>query len=675
VKRTSSRKFRKSVESRSARRANTLLPALVAVGGGLAVSPALGLELGNVKVHSTLGQPLRASIAYALGPNEQVSDTCVALHPGRSADGMPTINRARIRVADGVITLAGNTAISEPMLTMRVNVDCAYTARLSREYLLFLEPAGSAVASVPAPVPADEPAKRRESAATVRRPETTRPRANSSRSTTAPISTSGRYQVQRGDSLSEIAARIENRPVGLWAAAEAIFAANPDAFINNDPNLLKAGSWLDLPDFGTTQAVTTVQRSNAPGQESSQRTAPGSASSIASGSASMPTEEAAGTPPAAAKAPANETEIETSAPVGEFSAAAPGEADNPFVVIGAEDPVDAIVIPDTNFEIPASSSLPNVPTAVIRTPVAESSSVNWLFWLVGSGIGLLVILLLFGRSLSKGYDLAPAPARRRTDIDPGAADLAQEIDFDLSNESPTEENLVLDADLAIGSGLEAGEIDVAQDFGFAATTNIDIELPEDTAHEAEITATDLIAPVLAERGTILESEVLPDDEDYDMSVILDATKMPMPEDATAKNLRAVAVDTGDDTLIKSDYSVSHGVDIELLEQDYEDELTATQALNQEIAKAAEELARQAGNPTADDTDVHSVAGMSTVEMSQLSAENDDDCDTITKQLLVEDKTVEMPGHDNDKTVEMPRDDNDATVEMAIKPGKVGSKAG
>ncbi|MDH5455521.1 MAG: hypothetical protein OEY37_05565, partial [Gammaproteobacteria bacterium] len=46
-----------------------ILP-LVALGGGLAATPAAALELGELTVQSSLGQPLRASIAYALAPNE-----------------------------------------------------------------------------------------------------------------------------------------------------------------------------------------------------------------------------------------------------------------------------------------------------------------------------------------------------------------------------------------------------------------------------------------------------------------------------------------------------------------------------------------------------------------------------------------------------------------------------
>jgi hypothetical protein len=81
-----------------------------------------------------------------------------------------------------------------------------------------------------------------------------------------------------------------------------------------------------------------------------------------------------------------------------------------------------------------------------------------------------------------------------------------------------------------------------------------------------------------------------DDDEYDMSVIVDATKMPDPADVTERDLEAIAVDDGDESLITGDYSISQEVDYKILEQDYEDEMTATQALNAEIQKAAEDLA-------------------------------------------------------------------------------------
>ncbi|HSG95360.1 MAG TPA: FimV/HubP family polar landmark protein, partial [Afifellaceae bacterium] len=297
------------------------------------------------------------------------------------------------------------------MLTMRVNVDCAYTPRLSREYLLFLDPAGTALEPIAAPAAGSESVRPRETAAAAPKVDTIRPQPDAARKPAAPISTNGRYRVQRGDTLSEIAARIENRPVGLWDAVSALFEANPDAFINNDPNLLKAGSWLELPDFGSAQAVTVAERSSAIATDTSRGIVAAAAASPAAPSAGAlpagalpageipaavppayePPADAAQSAPAAVEIPATETATTAVSAAADPTAVA--DADDPFVVGSDPEPVDTGLIPDTDFDIPASSSRPNVPTAVIRTPIAESSSVNWLFWLVGSGVALLIALV------------------------------------------------------------------------------------------------------------------------------------------------------------------------------------------------------------------------------------------------------------------------------------------
>ena len=61
--------------------------------------------------------------------------------------------------------------------------------------------------------------------------------------------------MQRGETLSEITARIQNRTIRLWPAVNAIFEANPSAFTNNNPDNLKAGSWLTIPSFDGNAAV------------------------------------------------------------------------------------------------------------------------------------------------------------------------------------------------------------------------------------------------------------------------------------------------------------------------------------------------------------------------------------------------------------------------------------
>jgi len=121
-------------------RAKHSLPAIFAVSSSLAAFPASALELGDLTVHSRLGQPLRASIAFALGPTEQIDNYCVKMRPGPSVSGLPGFGDATISVANGVIMLTGNTPVREPMVSAHVVINCPYSANLSREYLLFIDP-------------------------------------------------------------------------------------------------------------------------------------------------------------------------------------------------------------------------------------------------------------------------------------------------------------------------------------------------------------------------------------------------------------------------------------------------------------------------------------------------------------------------------------------------------
>ena len=120
------------------RTSKVALPALVAAGGSLAIGSAAALELGELQVQSRLGQPLRASIAYALGPNEIIDDSCIAVRAG--GRDLPGLNNASVRVSKGVISITGASPVMEPMLSANIVVDCPYSAHVSRDYLLFINP-------------------------------------------------------------------------------------------------------------------------------------------------------------------------------------------------------------------------------------------------------------------------------------------------------------------------------------------------------------------------------------------------------------------------------------------------------------------------------------------------------------------------------------------------------
>jgi hypothetical protein len=487
-----------------------LKSALVVVGGSLAASPATALELGDVKVHSTLGQPLRASIAYALGPNEVMSDTCVSLQPMMGAGGLPSIDRGSLIVADGVIAITGSSVIREPLVSMRVTISCNYTARLTRDYMMFIDPVDAP--AIEAPTPQRVATQPQLDAQTVirRTPVAKRPRS------------------------------VISEPI-----AEATLPAAADAVV--------------------PPADSAVYE---------------------------PVYIAADTVPAETEAQPGES------PLVELQ---PGDlvidANNPYVAPVRSTSTETVVIPDTQLEGPQTTSTsPNVPVAVIRqaTP-SETSTTNWLWWLGGGGAAIILALVLFGRRIRDGFGSSPiapaAPQRREPDGDTKNLAAAGEIGGEIADEPEVTESLAIDADLIIGTGLQQGtEVDVAQDFGFAATTELDLELTEAMSSDGAISETDILPPLRTDEQSILENEVMPDDDDYDMSVIVDATKMPRPDEVTERDLEAVQVDDGDETLITGDYTVSKEVDYEIIEQDYEDEMTATQALSAEIMKAAEDVA-------------------------------------------------------------------------------------
>ncbi len=357
-------------------KSSKLKTALVAVGGSLAAMPAAALELGDVKVHSTIGQPLRASIAYALGPNEAITDTCVTLQKSApSGSDLPSVSQASMIVTNGVIAITGSSIVREPLVTMRLNVRCPYTAQLTREYMLFIDPPGTASEPVSAPAAAAPAARPQRSAPPVTKPRTA---TRQTPVNNQPISSATRYQVQPGDSLSMIAQRIENRPIGLWNAVNEIFDANPAAFIDNDPNKLKAGSWLSIPSFGASEPVTIASAPLEP-------TARGSSYEPAAVEPAGTVDDNAG----------SESTVEE--PVSALADLEPGDvildSDKPYVdATATTGSGETVVIPDTSLEGPeASSSSQTVPFARIQptTPATDPTTTNWLLWLGGGGLAIM----------------------------------------------------------------------------------------------------------------------------------------------------------------------------------------------------------------------------------------------------------------------------------------------
>jgi hypothetical protein len=412
-----------------------------------------------------------------------------------------------------------------------------------------------------------------------------------------PIVQSTNYQVRPGDTLSGIVGRIEGRAADLRPSVDAIFAANPDAFIGADPNRLRAGAWLSIPSLDGTPPVFSPAGEPVTAEPEVATTPVTGADSVYE-------------PPPA-------TLTDTTADLK------PGDV---VYAYDAAEPGATTVTPDSETEqTSAAATSRAVPTAVVSTG-ARRESTSLLAWLIGGSLVVIGALAFFGRRFRK----QSGPTQKAAAVNPSAAaennpvnaaanyDIGDDLPTveypvkaaagcDIDDDSPTEENLALDthlelgadfeldADLGLGTGFDqtSGIAVEEVDFGFTAATDLDIELPFESAAEASAD-TDIIPPMNINVESILESEVLPEDDDYDMSVIVDATKMPRPEEVTERDLQAVEVGSGEDSMITDTYTVSSEVDYDILEQDYEDALTATQALNEEIERAAAEIAKEFG---------------------------------------------------------------------------------
>ncbi len=687
---------RVTVKSGNGRR--QLLPALIAVGGacGMMAGPASALELGELKINSALGQPLRASIAYALNPHEELYDFCVYLRPSLAANGLPVLSRASVSIADGAILLTGSRAIREPLLTMQVSIDCPYTAHISREYTLMINPPTPVIREGPIVVepPAATESRAATAAAQAPRPRPpVEPRVNLELS---PISENSRYLVQRGDSLSDIASRISNRSIALWPAVDHIFAVNPNAFMDGDMNRLKAGSWLDIPDLSIavpepTIAETVSMVASAPASEARDFTAYTGYEAPAVAEEPPVIEDEA---PAPAVTQAFETEeplvSEFDASETDFDTLQPGDVvvgdDMSFVSpIGTEaDGAAWIDIPDTEIDEPAAQQVPIVEPAIQPVPVVStgqgnetagktSGSWSWFVWLGGTGLALILGLLLFGQrfrdrfgSVAVGVASEPLPNRRETDAGAQVAEAVEDDDLEVPDASLHSASLTLDADFGDGSGLrDTADMDVAQDFGFSASTTfeeeLDMEIPEGADAEESPEPTEMI-PTIQHANSILESEVLPsEDDDYDMSMIVDVTKQDVVEsDATEKDLQAVQIETASESK-PDDLTLTQDTDYKILEQDYEDEFSATQILNAEIEKAAAELA--------DRMDIDATGEVIARLPENMDAVNDD----INDSSVNAEVTAELPAADDEVTAEMTVSDDDVTVGLEIESSEVDTK--
>ena len=580
---TAVHRVRRPLERRLALQCALGLPLLasLSVGALLALSPtAHALELGDARVVSYLGQPLVVEIPYRTHAAERLTSACVSLVPADRGQLPAYTQITGISTRNSTITIRGSQRIRDPLVGLNLRIACSSAPHIVRSYELFVNPAlvaqPRALSSSPAETTAAATVPK---PAVVRRPVAQTPSARSRGNTGQPIVPGQTYSVVRGDSLSGIAARITPRNVTLWTAVDRLFAANPQAFDNGDPNQLREGASLTIPWFGNRAAPVSTPAAAEPA------TVPISPNTNDAGLAALAASLAAPTsaapePTVATPEPATAT-LAATAPVDANAGAPtttapndkPTQSASPFV-----DPAAAAA--------PAPEVLSHDAAAGGARSTRDGASPTTAWLLGGIAIGAALVLLVLWLF-----------AKRRPTREPSHLDAfdtaAPALATPTATTVPPASAPKAPSPLVASSPLDLDDFDVSHQYGTSSTyVEADVAYAPTDVATAELSALDHTTP--PEDDPLAISSV-----DLDIGEALAATGIDIGE-ATA------AVENGDTSTVThltagtdpDDSSITIA-EMDMLAEDYEAEFTATQQLNKDLAAAVADLKRtQSGHGSA-----------------------------------------------------------------------------
>ena len=290
------------------------LAALAALS--VAAPDVLALGVGRLNVQSALGEGMRAEIDItSLSPDEAASLAVRIASPetyraaGVDYNAVLSSTQATVvRRADGraFLRLSSDRAVQEPFIELIVELNWA-SGRLVREFTLLFDPPGSraappvqaaapvspvisaapaapagqvavapsvlqpgpriapvpraaapsAVSGAAAPAPGMGAASPPPKPGVAPRPAVAAaPAAVPAASPAAAPASGKRYPVRSGDTLYRVAGKTQPAGVSLDQMLVGLYRANPDAFIANNVNRLRAGSTLAVPTADEVRDVT-----------------------------------------------------------------------------------------------------------------------------------------------------------------------------------------------------------------------------------------------------------------------------------------------------------------------------------------------------------------------------------------------------------------------------------
>jgi len=253
-------------------------------------SQAWALGLGRLTVQSALGENLRAEIDVTSITPEEASSLRVRVatpevYRASGVDYNTVLTGTSVQLVQrngrSVLQVSSDRAVLEPFFDLIVEASWS-SGRLVREFTMLFDPPQSRTAapaptstmpvitaapptpSVPpaapavaAPAPAAEPAASPGVAPALTTPApapspaaTTQPvpaREAAAPRSAAAASATDSVRVNRGEALSRIAARTQLPGVSLDQMLVSLYRANPQAFLGDNMNRLKAGAVLSLP--------------------------------------------------------------------------------------------------------------------------------------------------------------------------------------------------------------------------------------------------------------------------------------------------------------------------------------------------------------------------------------------------------------------------------------------
>jgi pilus assembly protein FimV len=267
------------LEKRSMNAGRFALTTVALATACLVGSSAWALGLGRLTVQSALGETLRAEIDITSLTDEEAATLAlrVASPEAYRAAGVefnPALAGARVtlqRRPDGrpVLNVVSDRPLVEPFVDVIVEATWS-TGRLVREYTLLLDPPTRLAAPPPSPSPAiATPAPVPAPAATAAAPAPAAPppvaaapapaRAPAPAPAARAAAGAEEYRVRSGDTLSRIASRSAPSGVSLDQMLVSLFRGNPQAFMGDNMNRLRAGAVLTLPSADAARQIKPAE--------------------------------------------------------------------------------------------------------------------------------------------------------------------------------------------------------------------------------------------------------------------------------------------------------------------------------------------------------------------------------------------------------------------------------